>query len=458
MEFTNRIIPYLSTFFRSIINGFSYSTIALPSMLWSNEYSLWSNEYNLWIFLFTLLFIILYMAYIKLRYPFWNLQPVQHSYFYQWSRTPGFIQWKPVKTKFYDSIQIETYPYSDLTDETKKEMVNFLHCHYLKSENMLFVVKKTDLDEMFNGHIHPSFVSLFYETHYRRKHGFTENVINDVVDNEETQIIRHKTPDSVILSRYAVFRFNHNGSNGSNGQMIPIYYWDFIGSKRDNPGHIHKLIQTHEYNCRKKNPDILVSLFKKESDLCDGIIPLVRFSTSVFYLDNIKLRQLPMGITIGNKKSVIHEFVENIERSEMFTIWSISENSMFSSRTGVNMPYTYYLQQKNTVLAAYFFQNTMTQHEYTDFPAIRLVASICNTKHVGIFVQGFYHAIREFMKTQNAAGLRVILVDDISHSAPIIENMTKHHELWSSFPTAFYLYNYSCPDIPIPGNKSFIVI
>lgn len=408
-----------------------------------------SNEYILWISLFTLLFIILYMAYIKLRYPFWNIQPVQHSYFYQWTRTPDYIQWKPVKTKFYDSMQIETIPYSDLPDETKKEMVNFLHCHYLKSENMLFVVKKTDLDELFNGHIHPSFVSLFYETHYRRPNrGFIYTNV------DENQLIQNKMPDGLITARYAVFRFNHNGSNGS---MIPIYYWDFIGSKRDDPGHIHKLIQTHEYNCRKKNPDIYASLFKKETDLCDGIIPLVRFSTSVFYLDNSKLRQLPMGITIGNKKSVVQEFVENIEQTEMFTIWSISENSMFNTAK-IDTPYTYYLQQKNTVLAAYFFQNTMTQHEYTDFPAIRLVGTIRNTKHEGIFVQGFYHAIREFMKTQNAGSLRVILVDGISHSAPIIENMSKHHELWSSFPTAFYLYNYSCPDIPISGNKTFIVI
>ena len=72
--------------------------------------------------------ILLWMI-IKVKYPFWNIQPVIHSYDY-WRclyREPFTIyKYVPIKTKFCDFDQIFTFSYYDFSDQQKKYLINLL--------------------------------------------------------------------------------------------------------------------------------------------------------------------------------------------------------------------------------------------------------------------------------------------------------------------------------------------
>ena len=75
---------------------------------------LWKNI-HIYLFLIILSLIIGIFAYIKLRYPFWNLQPVYHTYDF-WRmiyREPFFIYKKAISTKFVDLNSINTVIYED---------------------------------------------------------------------------------------------------------------------------------------------------------------------------------------------------------------------------------------------------------------------------------------------------------------------------------------------------------
>lgn len=418
-------------------------------------------DYFIWTCLFIVFAFIMFMAYIKLKYPFWNLQPVQHSYYPQFTRNAYYIRHFPVKNKFYDPFQVHTMKYTNIDDNTKNELLDFLQCHYLTSENMLFIIRKPDLDKLFTGQIYPSYISLFYETYYKNKMPFIDPSYNETALFNTNipifnNIIKSKKPTSCITSRLAYLRF-------VNYPKIPIYYWDFICCKNGNDkmNHLYKLIQTHDYRCSILEPDIKAAIFKKEVELCNGIIPIVELTTTTFFIENMKIMKLPMGIVIGKNPEIIANMLDYIETSTIFTIWAISITH------GSDI---YYIHHKSNIYGIYFFQNTRIQHEDTEFPAIRLASSICITPNIHLFVAGYYHAMHQFIKNNDASKLNIILIDNISHSEMIINHIKQNHlEREHSHPTldknvlrehktAYYMYNYSCPNIPISGNKAFILL
>ena len=90
-------------------------------------------EYGCIILFFVVIFIIVY---IKIKYPFWNIQPVYHSYdFWRYfSQTSFIIQRKlPIKTKFYDNKHVETVVFSEMQDFHMTRLIDLLQCPYLKS-------------------------------------------------------------------------------------------------------------------------------------------------------------------------------------------------------------------------------------------------------------------------------------------------------------------------------------
>ena len=77
---------------------------------------------------FIITFIILfYFAYIKLKYPFWSSQPVYHNYDVLRSmyNNPFIInKHTPMKTKYYDPLQVKTYTYSECENIHKNDILS----------------------------------------------------------------------------------------------------------------------------------------------------------------------------------------------------------------------------------------------------------------------------------------------------------------------------------------------
>ena len=96
--------------------------------------------------LFLLVFVILmFYAYIKLKYPFWSSQPVYHTYDYL--RTlcykPYIInKYNPFTTKFCNFENIKTNYYNDCKDSSKLECANLIQCFYLNTDRILYTLNK----------------------------------------------------------------------------------------------------------------------------------------------------------------------------------------------------------------------------------------------------------------------------------------------------------------------------
>lgn len=155
-----------------------------------------------------ILFISIFV-YIKLSFPFWNIQPVYHSYDF-WRRLymyPFIIHptFRIKNTnKFHDLQNVEIIPFVDATNENKESFINLLQCYLLYSENSIFVFNFENLETYFIGHKFSSFIS-FYKEEY------------------------NKTDIACISSRSGeLFIKNYNENNG-----IPIYYIDYLCIKRN---------------------------------------------------------------------------------------------------------------------------------------------------------------------------------------------------------------------------------
>lgn len=97
-------------------------------------------EYILFFFFIGCLF---HIAYIKIKYPFWNLQPVLHKYDYirRFQKKPFvvFLKTGKISNKFLRPIQIKTFEYS-LCDQKKiHKFIDFIQCNYLDSDNILIL-------------------------------------------------------------------------------------------------------------------------------------------------------------------------------------------------------------------------------------------------------------------------------------------------------------------------------
>ena len=131
--------------------------------LWEIGASVHPNYYAL-----ALIFACLSIfVYIKIRYPFWNTQPVLHTYDY-WRKiglsTPGIIQKYPHKTRFYDTTkQIQTREYSKIPSEEIKQIAIFLNANYIPTDKLLSTITEKTLANYCNGHNAPTYISIHRE-------------------------------------------------------------------------------------------------------------------------------------------------------------------------------------------------------------------------------------------------------------------------------------------------------
>ena len=203
-------------------------------------------------------FFLVLFAYIKIRYPFWNNQPVFHSYDY-WRffyNIPYVVyKYRPVKTKYCDFHQIETVPYIECSHFVKQNVINLLQCYYIPSEKILHTITENEIDSILTGTNEPCYVSTF-----------NEKIIQT---NEEQGASILVNPESIgcITSRPYKMFYRPTLTEQVYASDL-LYFIDYLCVKRERDAKKlnRVLLQTHEYNQRTKNPDILISLIKKEID------------------------------------------------------------------------------------------------------------------------------------------------------------------------------------------------
>lgn len=383
---------------------------------------------------------MLIIAFIKIRYPFWNIQPVYHSYdicrWFYW-RPFVFYRHGPVKTKYCDFLHVSTKPYSDISEIEKQLCCDLLQTQYLSTDRIFCVLGIEDINAYMTGFNDPTFLS-FYSMDYFD------------VSSLRFQS-RVESPIGCMVSKPAYIHFKNSEMN------LNIYYWDFICMHRDynKQGTVRQLIQTHEFQQRMLNPEIRVSIFKKEVALCRGVVPITQFKTRTYYLQMAKLPKMALEYTCVRilKENVQMLYDSLLSLKVGFDLSLIPDIGILVTMITAKLWYIYILKHKDHVCGIYFFKDLRLHYEDMDTSitnshknaddlgnSIHCFASIQSVE-TPLFYLGFVYSLYLLLKFQPK--YRILLIDEIADNAVLLSG-------WNKAPifetdTAYYFFNYFYP-------------
>jgi hypothetical protein len=400
----------------------------------------------IYLLIFVILVLISIFVYIKLSFPFWNIQPVYHSYdFWRALYSKPFLIHNndyilrcahKNTNKYHDLKQVKIIPFVDATDGQKQAFVNLLQCFLLPSENAVFVFNLENLETYLGGHMFSSYLSL-----YERSGIDSNNTI------------------ACISSR--------SGELYIRGYKSPIYYIDFLCVKREEDfkkisrtllqTHIYKqqLIDEMESRTHVGSQMILVSLFRREKELLTGIVPLTRFQTVYYEIPQINKKMVLSDhvILIHIDHTNIDIFVDFLEgsqsRFECFLRTDIS-NLIGMIKSGIL--YVYCLKRMDDILSVYIFRDTRMSYDGLG-GILQLVGTIHNSSSLPLFINGFINSVFEIIR--NIPVYKVLMVDEIGDNTFITNHIGGR--IIQRHLTAYYLYNMVIPCSPLRSIGCFIL-
>ena len=455
---------------------------------------------------FIIVWLISSFVYIKLQYPFWNLQPVFHSY-YKWtvlfssvfpfssvflfsSGSPYIIQKLPIKNKFcnFDAVITKTYSV-DYNNDNFRELVYLLQNHSIKSDSIIYTITEANLKPFLIGHNDPVYISMFYENIYV----YNNDLLTSIDISGQYNIKQYNIKQSNIIQKpigSIISRPMDIIYSDKNNEIVNLksYYWDYICINREqkNKTKIYELIQTHEYSQRIKSPDISISIFKREANLCEGVVPLVEYDTYTFYLDNQRVIALPdhfIVIIINNTNyNILFDFLREQQQHQQkqqqqnkssnrntFDFYITPCIGSLISLIETNNIFVYCLKKREHIYGLYFIKNTQRHYEDPiDRPvnkqvntnnnginSISLISSINNSTSKTLFIQGFIFALRDILKINSS--FKMLNIENLAHNPQILEYFILNNNPINKTKTAYYLYNYYFPGSPISNEKIFVI-
>lgn len=405
----------------------------------------------IYILILIILVLISIFVYIKLSFPFWNIQPVYHSYdFWRalYSR-PFLIHNKDYilrcshknTNKYHDLKQVKIIPFVNATDNVKKTFVDLLQCFLLPSENAVFVFNIENLETYLGGHMFSSYLSLYERSGIERVEIDSNNTI------------------ACISSR--------SGELSIRGYKAPIYYIDFLCVKREEDfkkisrtllqTHIykHQLIDEMESRTHVGSQKIMVSLFRREKELLFGIVPLTRFQTVYYEIPQIANKMVLSDhvILINIDHSNMDIFIDFLESSQSrFECFLRTDLANLIGMVKSGILYVYCLKRMDEILSVYIFRDTRMSYDGLG-GILQLVGAIHNSSSLPLFINGFINSIFEIIK--KIPVYKVLMVDEICNNT-LITNFIGGRIIQRHF-TAYYLYNMVVPYSPLRSIGCFIL-
>jgi GNAT superfamily N-acetyltransferase len=388
-------------------------------------------EYISYILFFGLIIIFLVYIYIRIKYGFWVLQPVFHIYDFGYiMNPPGIIDpYLPIKNKYTNFKNIETIVYTELSEIKLKKFINLIKIHYLRNKDNIFNPQKENIIPYFNGHNSKSFISFYNEDNYMidLKKG------NTIVDNKIIGILTSR-PVNVYIN------------NGDKNAIFDAYYVDYLCVDKSfrKKGIAPQLIQTHHYNQRNINKNIVVSIFKREEELT-GIVPLCVYNTYGF---NVETWTKPFNLSSNynlveiNQQNYhfLHNFINN--NKNKFDIIIISSLSNIIELIKTKNIFIYVIIVDDEIICAYFFRKSCVQIK-KNLEVLSCFASICLC-YDNIFIQGFKISFWK-IASENFFGFSAI--ENISDNNIIIDNLLLKTKPFIVSPTAYFFYNFGYPTL-----------
>lgn len=478
MNILSNIRFYLIWIFSKIYNILYRVFHWIPTLFEGLHYNI--DHLPLHLLILSIFFITFIFAYIKLTYPFWSTQPVYHTYDFwrSWYSESFLIEsGYPNKTRFYNSKKIKTIDYLDLSDSNKKQAVDLIQSYSIPDESAIHMFHLGNLDTYMTGQSYPSYISLYFEDTFIP---LPRSLTMEPLITDETIIDIVQKPFGCITSRAVELYMNSIMNINMINNKNTVYFLDFITVNREkssiNINISRELIQTHEYNQRKKNidtymtekekPPIQISLFKKETSLSEGIIPLVSYTSTMVFITNQRLRKLPPHyILVKIHRRNIQILMDFIEISKtQFQCFGIPEISNLSGLIHAGLLKVFIIQKGKEIYAVYFFRDSRTQFDGDNIISgalLILCGSIRNTKSGDLFYMGFLQSLRTILRETDI--FKILLIEGISQNIEILERyiqsdkINNNQQIIGENPSAYYLYNYVIPKQSFSPESCFMV-
>jgi GNAT superfamily N-acetyltransferase len=401
------------------------------------------------VFILSIIIIILICVwiFIRLKYPFWCIQPVFHFYdipYYFYNK--GIIRLNlPEKNKYTNFKAIETVTMNTLNENKWKEIVRFLNKHFLKNVDSEFVCTTQYISCYFKSCDISAFIS-FYSV---------PRLLTDVKNNtliKDSQIAGIMTSRPVQVSIQTL--------NCKNKGDFDAYYVDYLCINKEwrKKGIASQLIQTHEYNQSHMNKNICVSLFKNEGSnfIKRGINPVTCYESYLFATHH--WRQpipliLPFKTVFVNSQNIhlFHDFLKENQKE-----WSIQILMNISSLLDlITQKYWYIiiLLHNDKICAAYIFKDiytTIYKDNIIDFKnkkmetnmVISCIASLYNKDtDFSTFIQGFKNGLWTIIEQKNT--YKYVCIESISNNFLLINNLCIKSRPIYIIKNGYFFYNFA---------------
>ena len=381
------------------------------------------------LFLFILIILII-CAYIKIRFRFWAMQPVFHIYDLHYYLFPcGIINYElPEKNQYTNFKDIETIQYSKLSDLKLKQFTHFIKQHYLQNGDNQYCPTTKNITGYFTGHNCTSFFSFYYE----------DELLIDVKTQAQ---IPNKKIAGVMTTRPIHITINKAKNSDA---TFDAYYVDYlcVDKTRRKQNIAPQVIQTHHYNQRLINKNILVSLFKREGDLT-GIVPLCVYNTYCFDMNRWAKPPplLPYVSLIEVGKTNIHHLFDFFrDHNEKFDICILTETANMMQLINSKTIYIYMIIEQGEVICAYFFRRSYTYLK-KGTEVLCCFASINCSKNVELFAHGYKVALWKIYESHTA--FKCAAIENISDNDVIVDNILERSTPIIVNPNAYFFYNFA---------------
>jgi len=430
-----------------------------------------------YLFIVVVVTMVIVFVVIKIKYPFWNLQPVFHTYdlwryFY---RTPFYIyKYRPIKTKWCDFAHISTEPFTECSPTLKKDLVNLLQCFFIPSDRILHLITLSDLENIMSGYNEPVYVSVFMEEELTLTEESTLPLPlpSPLPSPLSLALVPKQVVKACVFSK-PVTLFYRPTLVEPEFTEEPLYYLDLLTvTTRKNEEKRQKvtrnLIQTHEYNQRTLNPEIRATLLRKEVTLFDGVIPFIRFKTSTYHIRNIRFPALPSGTRLlkmtTENLDLLYDFLTMIKGSgtgpgqSMFDAIIVPDLGALLVQIKSGLLHVFCLCIGEHTLAIYFFRDNLLLYEdlLEQGNTIHCFATVSNTENDEAFYLGFLHSIQ--MINQAPKKYTMILFDEIGHTNRLLEEWRQRNSPLFINQAAYYLYNLVVPCSPFNSVKTLFIV
>uniref|UniRef100_A0A6C0CNH7 Glycylpeptide N-tetradecanoyltransferase n=1 Tax=viral metagenome TaxID=1070528 RepID=A0A6C0CNH7_9ZZZZ len=414
------------------------------------------REYLLYVLYIIFILYVIALIAAKIHSPFWFHQPVYHPYeiYPRWCTIP-YCKRKllPKLGIFCKPDQIISYSWNNCSDEIMNKIVELLQGHYVDNNSHLFHMDIDKFQKCLKMDT-SSMLSVFHDFHLK------EPTFQKCLD-------KSKIWGSITSRPIDLFFLKFSQKN------TQIHFWDFIcvNGNYKSKTLSRNLIQTHIFNHLRIDPTFSgIYLFKKEVELCKGIVPLIETKVYTFLLKPTPIQKLPQYYSVRCLNKT-HVHLWNAIYAEMTTQFEICclANTATSLEWLENERYTIWIcvlkeNKVEHIHGVYILENTFISWDNDNIERksmVRLAGSMIFRKEYPYdmdnlyFFKGFLHSLKNYLYDQKQYG--VLEIPNISHNRHILKRWHEKYELKNETDIAYYLYNMVYPKSPINSNNIIII-